>query len=419
MEPTGVERPSTIPDRLNATFDQLPRERVHLGAREVPAFRSIGILGFHLALLTAMLTGFRAGVSLSDAVGVSVTAAASFFLLGLVRRALTGRESLELLAHVWVAMGSVALYLWAAGVPILPGLDVLSVSLCVFLAFGHLGCLTAGCCHGYPAPLGPAYPSSAGLPDRLRGVRLFPVSLVESMTLLAIGTAGYVLAGSRPGTATVWVLAAYATVRFGTEALRGDRRPTVAGIPVARTMAVLQLLAALVAGELWLAPGEFEHRHLVAAVPLVAALVGGLWLDRSRRDPLTAPNHLDEIWATSEASSRTDASRYQPVMATTTQDLRVAASWSETGLHVSLSHPSRRVDHLPHAFGIAPLAHTATATHFVIPFARVGYPPTPAEPPFRTDSRQPSALSAGAGAGLADDGYFGPDAADNRSEAWS
>jgi uncharacterized membrane protein YccF (DUF307 family) len=298
-------------------------------------------------------------------------------------------------------------------VPILPGLDVLSVSLCVFLASGRLGCLAAGCCHGYPSPLGPAYPSSAGLPDRLRGVRLFPVSLVESMTLLAIGTAGFVLAGSLPGTATVWVLAAYATVRFGTEALRGDRRPALAGIPIARTMAVLQLLAALVAGELWLVPGEFERRHLAAAVPLAAALVGGLWLDRRRRNPLTIPDHLDEIWSTSQALSRTDASRDQPVMATTTQDLCVAASWSETGLHVSLSHPSRRVDHLPHAFGIDPLAHTATATHFVIPFTRVGYPAESAEPPFHTDSRHPSALYSGAGAGLADDGYFGPDAADN------
>ena len=59
------------------------------------------------------------------------------------------------------------------------------------------------------------------------------------------------------------------------------------------------------------------------------------------------------------------------------------------------------------------MAHTGTATHFVIPFTRVGYPARPAEPRFRPDYRQPSAV--GVGAGLVDDGYFGSDTADNRS----
>ncbi|MGH3774204.1 MAG: hypothetical protein ACRDRR_00475 [Pseudonocardiaceae bacterium] len=66
--------------------------------------------------------------------GISATAGASFFVFGLLRRALTGRENLVLLEHVWVALGSVAFYLWAAGGPVLPGLDVLAVALCV------LGC---------------------------------------------------------------------------------------------------------------------------------------------------------------------------------------------------------------------------------------------------------------------------------------
>jgi len=236
MEPTAVER-------LNRVLDRLPRDTLHLGARTVPAFRSIGILGFHLAVLAAVLTAIRAGVPVLEAVGISATAGASFFAFGLLRRAMTGRENLVLLEHVWVALGSVALYLWAAGGPVLPGLDVLSAALCVFLAAGRVGCLIAGCCHGHPASIGPVYPAAAGLPDRLHGVRLFPVQLVESAGLLGIGAIGFVLAGSRPGTATVWVLTAYATVRFGVEALRGDRRPNVVGVSVPRAMAVMQLLA--------------------------------------------------------------------------------------------------------------------------------------------------------------------------------
>lgn len=193
MEPTGVER-------VNRVLDRLPRDTLHLGARTVPAFRSMGILGFHLAVLATVLTAIRAGVPVLEAFGISATAGASFFAFGLLRRALTGRETLVLLEHVWVALGSVAFYLWAAGGPVLPGLDVLSVALCVFLAAGRVGCLIAGCCHGHPAPIGAIYPAAAGLPERLHGVRLFPVQLVESVGLLGIGSVGFVLAGGRPGT---------------------------------------------------------------------------------------------------------------------------------------------------------------------------------------------------------------------------
>jgi len=121
MEPTAVER-------LNRVLDRLPRDTLHLGARTVPAFRSIGILGFHLAVLAAVLTAIRAGVPVLEAAGISATAGASFFAFGLLRRALTGRENLVLMEHVWVTLGSVALYLWAAGGPVLPGRDVLSAA---------------------------------------------------------------------------------------------------------------------------------------------------------------------------------------------------------------------------------------------------------------------------------------------------
>ncbi|MGH3774205.1 MAG: hypothetical protein ACRDRR_00480 [Pseudonocardiaceae bacterium] len=116
--------------------------------------------------------------------------------------------------------------------------------------------------------------------------------------LLGVGAVGFVLAGNRPGTATVWALAAYATIRFGIEALRGDRRPSVVGVSVARAMAVVQLLAAVLASEVWLVPGGPERRHLTAAVALAVVLVAGFLLDRRRHDPLAAWAHLDEMWST-------------------------------------------------------------------------------------------------------------------------
>lgn len=406
MEPTGV-------DRLNRLFDRLPREVVRVGARELPAFRSLGILGYHLALLTAVLTGLLAGVPVLDVVGLSATAACSFFGWALLRRAVTGRETLVLFEHVWVAILCVTAYLLATGGPLRPGLDALSVGLCVFLAFGRFGCLTVGCCHGHPSGIGVVYAGVRHHPDRLVGVRLFPVPLVEGLALLGIGSVGLALADARPGTATVWFLAAYAVVRFGAEALRGDRRPRVWGIPVARGAAVVQLLVALVASEAWLAAGGIGRRQLAAAVPLTVALLGGLLLDRRRRDPLASPDHLDETWAWIVGLARSapigSGRDSPPATATTSLGLHLAASWSAAGLHVSFSHPGQWVGGLAHVLGLAPLARTTTAEHGVVQPERVRHPPR--EQASAVDAEQPYAPSGRTTdtvlQGISGNGYFG------------
>lgn len=363
-------------DGLNHALDRIPRMTVWVGARELPVFRSLGIVGFQLALLAALVTALRAGVPILDAVGLSATAAASFFGWALLRRAITGRETLVVLEHVWVAFACVALYLWAAGGPVAPGLDVLAVGLCVFVATGRIGCLTVGCCHGQPSAIGISYPPAHGLPDRLTGVRLFPLPLVDVAALLGIAGVGFALAGGRAGTATVWFLAAYATVRFGTEALRGGRRPVVAGIPVARAMAAAQLAVALFASEAWLGAGDPGRRHVAALVPLALVTSAGLVLDRRRRDPLTTPTHLDETWTLLQGlSADAPGADRPPATATTSRGLLVAASWCDHGLHVSLSHPSRpsrRLGGVAHALGCTPLRHSGAATHMVIAADRTG-----------------------------------------------
>ncbi|MFC3737709.1 prolipoprotein diacylglyceryl transferase family protein [Paractinoplanes deccanensis] len=348
---------------LNRLLDRLPRRTVTVGARVLPAFRSIGVLGFHVAVLVALLTGFRAGVEVPDTLAIAAVAAASLFAWGLLRRALTGRESLVLMESVAVAFAAVAGLRWAAGTPLLPGLDVLAVALCPFLAAGRLGCLTAGCCHGHPAPIGVAYP---GLSPRLTGVRLFPVPLVEAAALAAIGVAGFALAAGPPGTATAWFLAAYATVRFGTEALRGDRRPAVLGVCVTRLACAAQLAAAAWLGAV-IVPGGTRRSAAVAASVLVAAGAAGVVLSRRRRDPLAAPGHLDETWDRIVALARcARTGGASPATAETSQGLRLAASWSEHGLHVSFSHPGRPVTGLPRALGLIPLVSTGVAVHAVV-----------------------------------------------------
>jgi hypothetical protein len=365
--------------RLDRQLDRLPRAVFHLGAREVPAFRSLGVLGFHLGVLTALLTAARAGVPALDAASLSAVAGVSFFAWGLLRRAVTGRESLVLLEHVLVAFGAVALLRLTSGAPVLPGWDVLAVGLCPFLALGRIGCLTVGCCHGQPAAVGIVYPRSA-VPDRLAGVRLFPLPLVEAVALLAIGGAAFVLAGGQPGQATVWMLAAYATVRFGTEALRGDRRPTVAGVSVPRTMCVAVLAGALTLDELT-GPQDDGRRLVVGAAVLGAVTVAGAVLARRRRDSLTAPDHLDETWDRIRSLARTAPTEgYPTVPVATSAGLRLTATWGEYGLHVSFSHPARPVQAVPLALGLTPLAQTGSATHVVVPAGRLPHRPPKTDP---------------------------------------
>ena len=386
---------------VNRLLDLLPRTTVHIGGREVPTFRSLGILGFHVALLTALLCGVRAGVPALDVLALSAVAGASFFGWGLARRAMTGRESLVAMEYVWAALAAVAGLRWATGVAVLPGLDVLCVALCPFLALGRVGCLLTGCCHGQPAPIGIVHPTSAGLPDRLAGVRLFPVALVEAVGLLGIGTVGLMLAGSPPGTATGWFLLAYASVRFGTEALRGDARPTVAGLSVVRLMCVVQTAGALLLAEL---PGPVPVRRVaVATGVLTVAAVAGLLLARRRRDPLTAPVHLDELWARITAlARRAEGGDEPPVTAATDAGVRIAASWSECGLHVSLSHPDRPTAGLPSALGLTALARSGRAVHAVVPPGRLPGRPAPDRPP---DHHRRYDLAQQTGS---DGSYFGP-----------
>ncbi|MGW1346179.1 prolipoprotein diacylglyceryl transferase family protein [Kribbella sp. NPDC002412] len=321
---------------------------LRLGGRRVPLFRSIGIAGYYGALLLALVAGIRAGVHPIVVLGLSAAAAVSFFLWGLTRRAITGRESLVLLEHVWVAGVAVAGFCWAAGVDVLRGLDVLACGLTVFLAAGRTGCLAVGCCYGVPAGIGVTYPPGAGLPARLTGVRLLPVQLIEAAALLVIGVVALAATGVRPGVATIWFLTAYAVVRFGLEGLRADDRPMTAGLSRPRWMCLIQLAGAgLLAG--WAIPG-IDQRVLVATGAVLAPVaVAGVMVTRSRRpSPLTRSDALDETWALIERLARATGLSERPVLDVTRAGLRVAVSLLLPGgtqdgemadVHVSLSSP--------------------------------------------------------------------------------
>ncbi|HTN85604.1 MAG TPA: prolipoprotein diacylglyceryl transferase family protein [Sorangium sp.] len=332
---------------LNAWLDELPRTRFGRFGREVPAFRSAGVAGYYAALAATLAGGLLAGRSLAVLGLLAAVCAASFYAWAHVRRAITGREQLVLLEHVWIAQLASAGALLALGEPVIPYLDVIAVGLAIFLAFGRAGCLLVGCCHGKPASVGVAYGEEHardGFPRHLVGVRLFPVPALESLGLLAIGVAGLAaLRSSAPGGVLVWFLAAYAILRFGLEALRGDARPHALGLSVGRWMAVAELCAALFLGERRGGlRGAAAPMAAVAPLSAVAALLAVALLWRNLRAParaILAERHVravrELLGAELDARPSTPSIRKSPLGI----GIAVSAGPERGGAHVSVRLP--------------------------------------------------------------------------------
>ncbi|WP_437656669.1 prolipoprotein diacylglyceryl transferase family protein [Sorangium sp. So ce1182] len=336
---------------INHLLDALPRPRLFRGSCARPAFRSLGVAGYHAALVATLGTGLLAGRSALVLAAIAAVCAASFFCWAYLRRAITGRETLVLLEHVWIAELASAAALYFMREPILPYLDCVSVGLSVFLAFGRMGCLLVGCCHGHPASIGVRYGEECardGFPAHLVGVRLFPVQALEALSLSGIALVGLGLAaGSEPGRALAWFLAAYAVLRFGLEGLRSDERPHLLGLSQARWMALAELGAALAIGERSALP---TPGRIGAAVFLLATLLVALVLAR-RLDPrpgLLARAHLSDVRANVIAAARAASAGGSPAI-----EVRRTSAWVSTGVslfeggraaHVSIALPPNHHD---------------------------------------------------------------------------
>ena len=398
---------------------------LRLGSRRVPLFRSFGIVGFYAALPVALVAAFRAGVDPVTALGLCAVAGLSFFVWALLRRRVSGRESLVLLEHVWVAAGAVALYCAASGVDVLAGLDVLVCGIAVFLAFGRAGCFAVGCCHGVPSDTGIAYPVHAGLPPRLTGIPLVPVPLIEAVALLFVAGVAVALAGRDVhGAATVWFLLIYAVVRFGLESLRGDERPRLGGLSLPRWMCLVQGVAGL-ALSIALLPGGMVRNIAVPLGALTAtALMGAVLALRRRTPDLVRSERLDETWATIERLAATRPAADRPALEVTGPGVRYGVSLVPPSVpplgytdadgvpdaHVSSSSDRWSANDLvavADALGATDVRCGERAVHFRIAGARLGLRHQPSGPPAGTAGRPvlPANVFAGPAGGSQE--YFG------------
>lgn len=342
-----------IEETLNHWLDELPRPRLGCFGREVPTFRTCGIVGFYLAVMISIGATLLAGRSVAVFAVLALVSGLSFFVYAHLRKWIAGFEELVLLEQVWFALACNAAALWLMREPLLPYLDIVSIGLCPFLAAGRVGCTLVGCCHGNPSSFGITYSEACaadGFSSHLVGVRLFPVAAIEAAGLLAIGASGLIaLPLATPGKVFSWYLLAYSVMRFGLEGIRGDRRPHFLGLSQARWMSIVEVVFAIELTSLHLRRGP----ALAVYTTLFALLIAILAIRWSRdwRRLMLTPRHCREVRDLAQHLIANEiATRNGPTQRLTSQKLSLVisdakfANFGSRGCHVSLTLPGARGD---------------------------------------------------------------------------
>jgi prolipoprotein diacylglyceryltransferase len=297
-------------------------------------FRRCGYVGVATAAGLALWLAWRLGLSLMLEGALILTACACFLGLAAVTRRVARRERLVYYHHEILVLSVVGLVTWVAGGPVLAHLDATALGLGAFLAWGRIGCLKAGCCHGRPARHGITYgPEFAerGFTRHLIGVPLVPVQAIEAALVAAIVVAAslLVLDGQPAGTGIALYVAGYAVVRFALEFLRGDPlRPYWRGLSEAQWTSVLVAALVAVGAVAGVLPQHWWDEAAAALLSVVAAA-----LALSTRPPgILDPRHVQEV------VRAVAAARPEPLeVVTTSAGVQLSCGRTEDQLHVAIS----------------------------------------------------------------------------------
>jgi hypothetical protein len=283
-------------------LDRLSRTRVRVLQHHWPAFQACGYTGLVFAIALGLLVAGKTGLALWVISVIAMAAMATFLALAFATKVITGQEQL-IYYHQ-----EIAIVLVAAAVarmlhrPVLPYLDITILGVGTFLAFGRVGCLMVGCCHGRPCHWGIRYQrehAEEGFAHYLLGVRLFPIQALESVLVFAVVAFGAlaVLQGRPAGTAFALYTIGYGWVRFCLEFFRGDSdRPYTFGFSQGQWLSLW-----LMCGVAWaeLAGRMLFHAWHVAvtlSLPLLMLMVA-VWrkFDRTESFRIHHPQHVSEV----------------------------------------------------------------------------------------------------------------------------
>jgi len=316
-------------------------------------FQLCSYAGFALSVSIAMALISHLGLSHWVLAVLVLSSVSVHFALLALTRLITGGDRLVFYHDLIAVMGVAAIVLWLMGQPILPYLDVAILGLGILLAWGRLGCLMVGCCHGRPYAWGVCYSeghTSLGFTPYFVGVRLFPIQAVESLWV-----AGLVLAGGismwhryQLGETLTWFSIAYAIGRFCFEFMRGDAvRPYLGGFSEAQWSSLI-LTCVIALGEL---SGivQFQLLHIAATAGLIVVMLAvavARQFRKTARHLLLHPRHVDEVaraveWLADPATTTISAKRAPIKIGTTSLGIQISASTIKQGessiYHYSLS----------------------------------------------------------------------------------
>jgi F0F1-type ATP synthase assembly protein I len=261
-------------------------------------FRICGLTGLLLGTTLALFLADRAGSSPVVVAAMLGMGSATFLILVMATKILTGSEALVYYHHEVAILMACGALLRLLGQPVLPSLDVTALGIGVFLVFGRCGCLMVGCCHGKPYRWGVRYGhahAAQGFPSCYVGVRLFPVQMVEALLVASIVLLGSlsVLQNRPPGSALSWYVVSYSAARIWIEELRGDRaRPYWLGLSEAQWTSLLLILG-IVSSE-WQGRLPWSAWHLVLLGIAAASLIV-LASCRTAGLTILLPRHASEI----------------------------------------------------------------------------------------------------------------------------
>ena len=345
-------------DEISLRLGRLTTADMRIGGRRFLAFQVSGVVGFLLGTTVAGALAVMRGLSPGVVGLLALAAAATFLLLVVATKLISGIERITHFHHqVAVGLASAGVLI-ACGLPVLRYLDLVAVGFGVFVAFARIGCLAAGCCHGRPARLGVRYGRKhveAGFPGYLQDVRVFPVQAVEAVwALAAAGAALLSSAGEQDGFGVATYVAAYAGGRFVFEYMRGDPdRPYFLGLSEAQWTSLVLLAAIAIVGSTRALPWSAAFGVAAAAIGIAAAasLIRSVRSEGSER-ALLQPRHLSELadavehlsyQAAQTASASSGLTPAYVHVASTSLALRVSVSTvvTDTGAlhHFALSWP--------------------------------------------------------------------------------
>lgn len=217
-----------------------PALHITILGRSISRFHFFGVMGYILGLCTGLWLAHELHLQAWVVGMMSGIGALVFFGLAFLSKALLGRENIVYYHHEISVVVCCALALYALRLPVLPYLDLCIIGIGIFLVCGRLGCYSVGCCHGRPHRHGISYGAKhveAGFTWYYQDVRLLPVPLIESGTMLLVVSTAIVLL--LKGVSSGFVLLAYTMVygclRYTLEFLRGDaERPYWMGVSEAQ-----------------------------------------------------------------------------------------------------------------------------------------------------------------------------------------